>query len=126
MTAANDQLADITKRNQEAVANAVRTWTDAVQTFAGQFSAPGVPDSLPTAKAVVEGYFDFAQQVLDNQRAVTLSVVAAGTEAAEQVTAQATKVAENVKEQTLHAAEVVTEKATEVTRTAARKATPKS
>jgi hypothetical protein len=96
------------------VTAAVRTWTDAVQSLAGSFGAPAVPD----AKAVVEGYFDFAQQVLDNQRAFTLSVVSAGSEAAEKVTAQATKVAENVKEHTLHAAEVVTEKATTATRNA--------
>lgn len=114
MTAPTDQFVDIAKRSQEAVTAAVRNWSDAVSGFSGNFAAPAVPD----AKAVVEGYFDFAQQVLDNQRAFTLSVVSAGSEAAEKVTAQATKVAENVKEQTLHAAEVVTEKATPSTRNA--------
>ncbi|MGD9529792.1 hypothetical protein [Pseudonocardia sp.] len=121
MTAPTDQFVDITKRSQEVVTAAVRTWTDAFQSLAGSYGAPAAPD----AKAIVEGYFDFAQQVLDNQRAFTLSVVSAGSEAAEKVTAQATKVAENVKEHTLHAAEVVTEKAT-TTATRNAKAAAKS
>ncbi|MGE3285447.1 MAG: hypothetical protein AB7J32_04995 [Pseudonocardia sp.] len=115
MTAPTDQFVDIAKRSQEVATAAVRTWTEAVQSLVG--SSYGVP-AVPDAKAVVEGYFDFAQQVLDNQRAFTLSVVSAGSEAAEKVTEQATKVAENVKEHTLHAAEVVTEKATTATRNA--------
>jgi hypothetical protein len=109
MTAPTDQFADIAKRSQEAVTAAMRTWSDTVQSFAGSFA--GTTPKLPDAQAVVEQYFDFAQQVLDNQRTFTLSVLSAGTQAAESVTEQAQRVAENVKAHTLQATEAATQQA---------------
>lgn len=116
MTAPTEQFSDIAKRSQEAVSAAVRTWSDALQGFAGNIS--GVAPKLPDAQAFVDQYFDFAQKVLENQRAFTQSVLSAGTQAAESVTEQASKVAENVKAQTLQATEKATESVTAQARNA--------
>lgn len=115
MTAPTDQFVDIAKRSQEAVTAAVRTWSDTVQSFAGTFTGG---QKLPDAQAVVDQYFDFAQQILDNQRKFTLSVLTASTQAAENVTEQAARTAESVKAHTLHATEVTTEQVSQATRNA--------
>ena len=62
MTAPTDQLTDFTKRSQEAVTTAVRTWTDAVQSLSGNQPA------LPDARQLVDTYFDFAEKALSFQR----------------------------------------------------------
>lgn len=116
MTAPTDQFVDIAKRSQEAVSTAVRTWTDAVQSFTG--SMTGSAPKLPDAQAVVDQYFDFAQQVLESQRSFTLSVLTAGTQAAENVTEQANRVAESVKSRAVQAAEETSEQATQSATTA--------
>lgn len=117
MTAPTDQFVDIAKRGQEAVTTAVRTWTDAVQSFTGSLTG-GTP-KLPDAQAVVDQYFDFAQQMLESQRSFTLSVLTAGTQAAENVTEQANRVAESVKSRTVQAAEQTSEQAPQATQAAA-------
>jgi len=116
MTAPTDQFVDIAKRGQEAVSTAVRTWTDTVQSFAGGLT--GGQPKLPEAHAIVEQYYDFVQQLLDNQRKFTLTVLAASTQAAESVTEQATRAAETVKAHTLHATDAAGERATQAARNA--------
>lgn len=115
MTAPTDQFADIAKRSQEAVTAVVRNWSDVLQTWTGAFAAA---PKLPDAQAVVDQYFDFAQQVLDNQRAFAQTILTAGTQAAESVTEQAQRVAENVKAHTLHSTEAAGEKADQAARNA--------
>lgn len=115
MTAPTDQFADVAKRSQEAVSAVVRNWSDVLQSWTGAFAAG---PKLPDAQAVVDQYFDFAQQVLDNQRAFAQTILTAGTHAAESVTEQAQRVAENVKAHTLHAAEATAEKAEKTTQAA--------
>ena len=90
MTAPTDQFVEITKRSQEAVTTAVRTWTDAVQSFAGSQPTPTDP------RAIVDTYFDFAEKALSTQREAAHQVVAAGVKAAEAVTEQAAKVTSTV------------------------------
>ena len=86
MTAPTDQIADFTKRSQEAVTTAVRTWTDAVQSFSGNQA------TLPDANTLVDTYFDFAEKALSFQRDAAKQAVAAGVKAAEAVKEQASKV----------------------------------
>jgi hypothetical protein len=117
MTAATDQFTDFASRTQDAVTTAVRTWADTVQSV-----TTGAAPALPDAHVLVERYFDFAQQVLDNQRAFAATLIDAGTKAAETVTAQATKAAETVTAHTVNAAETVTAKAAAATKPAARNA----
>jgi len=116
MTASTDQFADIATRTQEAVTTAVRTWADTVQTFTG--SITGARPALPDAQVVVDRYFDFAEQVLENQRRLAKSVLTAGAQAAETVTEQAARTAESVAARTVNATETVAGKAADVTKAA--------
>lgn len=90
MTAPTDQIADFTKRSQDAVTTAVRTWTDAVQSFSG--NQPALPDT----NTLVDTYFDFAEKALSMQRDAAKQAVAAGVKAAEAVKDQASKVTTQV------------------------------
>lgn len=120
MTAATDQFTEFAGRTQDAVSTAVRTWADTVSSVTTGLT--GGQPALPDAHAVVERYFDFAQQVLDNQRAFATTLVDAGTKAAETVTEQASRAAESVTAHTVNAAETVTARAAAATRPAARNA----
>lgn len=121
MTAPTDQFAEIATKAQESVTTAVRTWADAMQSVAGGFT--GDHAALPDAGVFVERYFDFAQQVLDNQRSFARSVLTAGTQAAQNFSEQTARAAHSVTEQTVNAVESTTEKATAATKAATEKAT---
>jgi hypothetical protein len=120
MTTATDQFTEFAGRTQDAVTTAVRTWADTVQSVTTGLT--GGQPALPDAHVVVERYFDFAQQVLDNQRAFAATLIDAGTKAAETVTEQATKAAESVTAHAVNATESVTAKAAAATKPAARNA----
>jgi hypothetical protein len=120
MTAPTDQFVDIAMRTQEAVTTAVRTWADTVQTFTGSFT--GDRAALPDAHVVVDRYFDFAEQVLGNQRRLAQSVLTAGAQAAETVTGQAARAAESVTAHTVNATEAAAGKAAEATKVAGEQA----
>jgi hypothetical protein len=79
MSAPTDQFLEIATRTQDALTSAVRTWADTVTTFTG--SVTGSRPALPDAQVAVDRYFDFAEQVLENQRrlARTAESVAART-----------------------------------------------
>jgi hypothetical protein len=107
MTAPTEQILDLTRRSQEAVANAVRTWADTVQSVTGSFAA-GSPDKLPDLRALVDSSvdqaFDVAEKVLAAQRQLAHTILAAGAQATEAVTEQATRTAQQVSAQTVNAA----------------------
>jgi hypothetical protein len=86
MTAPTDQLVNIAKRSQEAVTTAVRSWTDAVKSLAGN------QPKLPDGHAVVDAYFDLADKAVAAQREAAQQAVAVGVKAAEALSAQAAKV----------------------------------
>ena len=106
MTAPTEQILDLTRRGQEAVATAVRTWADAVQSATGSFA--GGPDKLPDLRAIVDSSvdqaFDVAEKVLAAQRQLAHTILAAGAQATEAVTEQATRTAQQVSAQTVNAA----------------------
>jgi hypothetical protein len=110
MTAPTEQILDLTRRGQEAVATAVRTWADAVQSASGSFAAGG-PDKLPDLRAFVDSSvdqaFDVVERVLAAQRQLAHTVLAAGAQATDAVTEQAVRTAQKVSEQTVSAAESV-------------------
>jgi hypothetical protein len=112
MTAPTEQILDLTRRGQEAVATAVRTWADAVQSATGSFAAGG-PDKLPDLRAFVDSgvdqAFDVAEKVLAAQRQLAHTVLAASAQATEAVTEQAVRTAQKVSTQTVNAAERVVE-----------------
>ena len=114
MTAPTEQILDLTRRSQEAVATAVRTWADTVQSVTGSFAA-GSPDKLPDLRAFVDSSvdqaFDVAEKVLAAQRQLAHTILAAGAQATEAVTEQATRTAQQVSTQTVNAAEKVADAA---------------
>jgi hypothetical protein len=120
MTAPTDQFVDIAKRSQEAVTAAVRNWADTVQSFTGNLTAGQA--QLPDPQSVVEGYFDFAEKVLANQRQLATQFVSASVKAGETVQEQVSKVTEQVTAQTVNGADVAAEKVTEATARTARAA----
>ncbi|MHA6795120.1 hypothetical protein ACVGVM_16635 [Pseudonocardia bannensis] len=119
MTAPTDQFVDIAKRSQEAVTAAVRTWADTVQTYAG--SLTGNQPKLPDTSALVDRTFDFAEQVLENQRQITKTFFSAGAQAVEAVTDQAARAAESVTAHTVNATEAAADRAAEAGESAGEK-----
>jgi hypothetical protein len=130
MTAPTEQILDLTRRGQEAVATAVRTWADAVQSATGSFA--GGPDKLPDLRAFVDSSvdqaFDVAEKVLAAQRQLAHTVLAASAQATEAVTEQAVRTAQKVSTQTVNAAQNVADAAeqTDATAKAARAPRAKS
>ena len=72
------QVFDTVRKAQEAVVEAVKVWVDAVQPY-----LPPVPElpkyvaTLPTPEAVVADAYDFAAQLLANQREFAQNVLKA-------------------------------------------------
>lgn len=120
MTAPADQFADITKRSQEAVTDAVRTWSETVQSFATQLTSGQAP--LPDLQSVVGQYFDFAEKVLAGQREFAQQWAAGTVKASGAVTEQAQRATESVAEHTANGTETVVDNAAETARLAAEKA----
>jgi hypothetical protein len=114
MTAPTEQILDLTRRGQEAVATAVRTWADTVQGVTGSFAAGG-PDKLPDLRAFVDSSvdqaFDVAEKVLAAQRQLAHTVLAASAQAAEAFSEQAVRTAKSVSTQTVSATESVADAA---------------
>ena len=109
MTATTDEFLDLTRRGQEAVATAVRSWADAVQSVSGSFA--GSPEKLPDLHAFVGGSvehaFDMAEMVLAAQRQIARTVLAASAQATEVLTEQALRTGQSVTAHTANAAESV-------------------
>ena len=59
-----------TRKSQEIVLEALKTWVDAVQAYIPQVPSVQIPfaDRLPKPEDVVANYYDFAAQVLASQR----------------------------------------------------------
>lgn len=121
MTTPQDQFVDFAQRSQEAVTTAVRTWTDTLNSVAGSLS--GEHPTLPSAHVWVDNVFDFAQQLLTNQRELTKTLLLAGAQAAENVTDQAAKATETVTANAVNATRTATEKVSEATKAAGDQAT---
>ena len=64
------QTIDWIRKSQEVVIDALRTWAGAVQSVTPSLPVPAVPfaDQLPKPEDLVSGTYDFAEQVLANQR----------------------------------------------------------
>jgi hypothetical protein len=116
MTAATDQFVDIAKQSQEAVTTAFRTWAETVQGLTSGFT--GGQPKLPDVHAILDKYFDFAQQVLDNQRRLAQTLLTASTQAAETVTEQATRAAQSVTARATNAGQATAEKVDQTARVA--------
>lgn len=121
MTASTDQFVDITKRSQDVLAESVRTWAQTWQGLATQFTAGNGRQQLPDAGVAVDRVFDFAEQVLAQQREFAKTVVGASQHAVDTWTDQAAKVAEQVTDNAVHNAERAGEATQKATDSAAEK-----
>jgi|SRR5579875_2715412 len=76
------QLLDAVRKSQETVVEAIKTWTDTVQSITPSLPAvPGVPfaDKLPSPSELVGGAYDFAEKLLASQRKFAEDVLEATT-----------------------------------------------
>lgn len=122
MTASTDQFVDITKRSQDVLAESVRSWAETWQGLASQFTAGNSRPQFPDAGVAVDRMFDFAEQVLGQQREFAKTVVGASQHAVDTWTDQAAKVAEQVTDNAVHN----TERAGQATQKAADSAAEKT
>jgi len=79
VTAAQEQLLDGIRQNQQIVLEAIRAWADAAQhlpTVPTQ-GLPSLPVDLPEPKELVAGTFDFAEKLLATQREFVEELLAA-------------------------------------------------
>lgn len=66
-----------TRRSQEIVLEALKTWVDTVQAFTPKVPSVQIPfaDRLPKADDVVANTYDFIEQILASQRKFAEEVV---------------------------------------------------
>ena len=77
--ASQETFLNAVRQSQQAVVDAVAAWAKAVEEIVpANPTLPGL-DDLPKPQAVVENAFDFAQKLLDAQRAFARDVMAAAT-----------------------------------------------
>jgi hypothetical protein len=67
-----DEFLSATRKSQEIVLQAIKTWVESAQALTPKMPVPSVKlpfaDQLPKPEDVVSGTYDFAEQVLANQR----------------------------------------------------------
>jgi len=67
-----DEFLSATRKSQEIVLQAIKTWVESAQALTSKVPVPSVKlpfaDQLPKPEDVVSGTYDFAEQVLANQR----------------------------------------------------------
>ena len=74
-----DEVLNTVRKSQEAVIDAIRTWSETVQSITPKLPAVPVPgaDKLPKPEEVVASAYDFAEQLLASQRKFAEEVVKA-------------------------------------------------
>ena len=74
-----DEILNTVRKSQEAVIDAIRTWSETVQSITPKLPAVPVPgaDKLPKREDVVASAYDFAEQLLAGQRKFAEEVVKA-------------------------------------------------
>jgi hypothetical protein len=65
-----DEFLSATLKSQQVVLEAIKTWVDSAQALTPKVPSVPLPfaDQLPKPEDVVSGTYDFAEQVLANQR----------------------------------------------------------
>jgi hypothetical protein len=65
-----DEFLSATRKSQEILLQAIKTWVDSAQALTPKVPSVKLPfaDQLPKPEDVVSGTYDFAEQVLANQR----------------------------------------------------------
>jgi hypothetical protein len=65
-----EQILETVRKGQDAVVDAIKTWTEAVQSITPSIPTPNLPyaDKLPKPEELVASAYDFAEQLLASQR----------------------------------------------------------
>jgi len=82
------QILSTLRKSQEAVVDAVRNWTEAVQRLAPQTPAAPLAEALPKPAELVDSAFDFAEQLLAAQREFAHSILGVTAATADQAKEQ--------------------------------------
>jgi hypothetical protein len=64
------EILNTVRKSQDAVVDAIKRWTDAVQSMTPSIPMPNLPysDKLPKPEEFVASAYDFAEQLLASQR----------------------------------------------------------
>jgi hypothetical protein len=75
------QILDTIRKSQDTMTDAIRAWAGTVQSMTPSLPVPSAPfaDKLPTPSEVVRNAYDFAEQLLAQQRKFAEDVVDATT-----------------------------------------------
>jgi hypothetical protein len=79
MTDPSDAFADLTRQGHQVFAAAVQAWQQAARSMAEAAGRPGA--QVPDVAASVDAAFDFAAQMLADQRDFTRTLMSAGADA---------------------------------------------
>jgi hypothetical protein len=65
-----DEILKLIRTSQDAVVDALQAWTTTIQSVTPDFPKVNLPyaDRLPKPEALVNGAYDFAEQLLSTQR----------------------------------------------------------
>jgi coenzyme F420-reducing hydrogenase gamma subunit len=83
MSAPISEFIRIAEQGQEMAGQALRNWTETVQSYTEAITEARPAPKLAELSAAVDAYFDRAAEVLATQRDAAKTVVTAGTEAVE-------------------------------------------
>ncbi len=74
-----DEFLKVLRASQETMVDALQAWTAAVQAVTPSFAKVNVPyaDRLPKPEKLVNGAYDFAEELLSAQRKFTNDVIKA-------------------------------------------------
>jgi hypothetical protein len=72
-----DEILNTVRKSQEAVIDAIRAWSESIQSITPKLPAVPMPgaDKLPKPEEVVASAYDFAEQLLASQRRFAEEVV---------------------------------------------------
>lgn len=113
MSSPQEQYAEVLRSSQDAVVEAMESWTRSARDVFGQMS--GTPRTAVEPTQVIDQVFDFAERMLEVQREFSKSLAATAASAGESVQRQAESAGETFRQQ----AEATTEAASKQTRAAA-------
>ncbi len=103
MTSPQDKYADAVRQGQQAMTDAVETWTDSAQKAMGSMgslgSMPNIPEGIPPQQ-VIDQVFDFAEKMLQAQREFAKNMASTAVSATESARQHAESVADAVRQNT--------------------------
>ena len=105
-TTQQDQFVEFAKAGQSAITEAVHTWAENVQAFAGTMLAQ---PKVPSAVEIVDNAFDVAEQLLATQRQFAKSLLAAGAQVTELASVRAREATDKAVEQVVKTADAASE-----------------